>query len=95
MSKLIPSALPDVDGARPTQENIVVAQCRLRQLDHPRNNVRIRLNTTVVRRQAGARQAGASLAKVDYVHDRRDGAAERVRATHVIMACWNRVTARW
>jgi spermidine dehydrogenase len=90
VSKLIPSAMGDVDGARPTQDTILVSRCDYSQLDQRRNSVRIRLNSTVVDVKPGhGRKDSAS---VVYVNG--SGSAERVRATHVVMACWNRVTAR-
>ena len=54
VSKLIPNAIADVDGARPTQENIVKAACDYTQLDRPGNAVRIRLNSLVTEVKPGA-----------------------------------------
>ena len=90
VSKLIPSAFPNVAGARPTQENIVVAQCRYRQLDRPNHNVRIRLNSTVVHVKPG--NSKRNHAKITYVTSAARASA--CARKHVIMACWNRVTAR-
>jgi spermidine dehydrogenase len=90
VSKLIPNAMDDVDGARPTQDTILQSRCDYSQLDQRGNGVRIRLNSTVVDVRAGHGRKDA--ASVVYVND--CGSAERVRATHVVMACWNRVTAR-
>ncbi|MDH2415424.1 NAD(P)-binding protein [Nocardioides sp. CER19] len=90
VSRLIPNAICDVDGARPDQETIVKAVVAYDQLDRRTNHVRIRLNSTVVRVEPGRTRGGK--ATVTYV--RRDGVGERVRARHVVMACWNRVTAR-
>jgi spermidine dehydrogenase len=90
VSKLIPQAIGDVDGARPTQDTILVARADYRQLDRRGNHVRIRLNRTVVDVKPARRHADR--AEVVYVD--HHGKAERVRATHVVMACWNRVTAR-
>jgi spermidine dehydrogenase len=90
VSKLIPNAMGDVDGARPTQDTILKSQCDYSQLDQRRNPVRVRLNSTVVDVKAGHGRKDA--ASVVYVNC--DGNAERVRAKHVVMACWNRVTAR-
>ena len=93
VSKLIPSAIGDVNGARPNQETILVAKADYGELDRCEHDVRIRLNHTVVDvRPAHGRH---KLAEVVYVRtggDCRRG--ERVRAKHVVMACWNRVTAR-
>lgn len=95
VSKLIPAAFPDVDGGRPTQENIVKARCDYSQLDLPANTVRIRLNSLVLNVEPGDRRGG--LATVDYLPlgggDPRRPAGFRACGTHVIMACWNRVTA--
>jgi spermidine dehydrogenase len=88
VSKLIPQAFPDVDGDRPNQVNIVKAPCDYSKLDRRNNAVSIRLNSTVFR----VKPAGpGGLGKVDYIDG--EGKGKRVRATHVVMACWNRVTA--
>jgi spermidine dehydrogenase len=92
VSKLIPASFPDVDGGRPNQENIVKAVCDYTQLDRPDNTVRIRLNSLVI----GVKPAGKNdrFAEVVYtpVGDGKP-TGFRVRASHVVMACWNRVTA--
>jgi spermidine dehydrogenase len=95
VSKLIPAAFPDVDGGRPNQENIVKAQCDYSQLDRPGNTVRIRLNSLVVRVKPGNPNGGTP-AQVDYqiVGGTAPVNGFRAHATHVIMACWNRVTAQ-
>ncbi len=87
VSSLIPKAFPDVDGARPNYVNIVKAPCRYSELDRKSNDVRIRLNSTVIN-VVPARRRG--LSEIDYVNA---GKGKRVRARHVVMACWNRVTA--
>jgi spermidine dehydrogenase len=94
VSKLIPNAIGDVGGARPTQETILVADADYRQLDKRSNDVRIRLRHTVVdvRPAKGGRHKLAEIVYVPTGGDCRRG--ERVRARHVVMACWNRVTAR-
>jgi spermidine dehydrogenase len=94
VSKLIPNAIGDVGGARPTQETILVADADYGQLDKRSNSVRIRLRHTVVdvRPAKGGRH---KLAEIVYVLTGGDGRrGQRVRARHVVMACWNRVTAR-
>ncbi|MDR0359246.1 MAG: hypothetical protein LBJ87_07270 [bacterium] len=89
VSKLIPNAFADVDGARPNQETIVEAVCDYTQLDRPSNPVRIRLQSAVSRVRPADQSGG--LAEVEYI----DGnGGWRVRGTHVVMACYNRVTAR-
>jgi spermidine dehydrogenase len=82
VGKLIPGSVPDAD-----METIVNARTDYTKLDRPGNNVRIRLNSLVFRVKPGKRR---ELTKVDYV---LDGKARRVHARHVVMACWNRVTA--
>jgi spermidine dehydrogenase len=101
LSRLIPDAVPDVDGGRPNQENVVKAVTDYSQLDRRRNDVRIRLKSLVFRVEAARDGHGRHgrhgrrkrhLAEVDYlVRGERFG--RRVRARHVVMACWNRVTA--
>jgi spermidine dehydrogenase len=93
LSKLIPSAIGDVNGARPNQETILAARADYSELDERGHKVRIRLNHTVVNvRPAKGRH---KLAEIVYVRTGGDGRrGERVRAKHVVMACWNRVTAR-
>ncbi|HEX5619538.1 MAG TPA: NAD(P)-binding protein [Solirubrobacteraceae bacterium] len=93
VSKLIPSAIGDVNGARPNQETILVAKADYSELDRRDHKVRIRLNNTVV--DVKPAHGRNKLAEVTYVRtggDCRTG--ERVLAKHVVMACWNRVTAR-
>jgi spermidine dehydrogenase len=92
VGKLIPGTIGDVDGAPPTQENIVKAAADYTKLDRPGNAVRIRLNSFVHRVKPGEKgRRGHDLAKVDYL---LDGKSRRVEARHVVMACWNRVTAQ-
>jgi spermidine dehydrogenase len=94
VSKLIPAAVPDVDGARPTQETIVKATTDYSKLDLRSSSVRIRLRSLVAHVQPRGKR-GRKPAEITYVV-LGDGsrAGFRVRANHVIMACWNRVTAQ-
>jgi spermidine dehydrogenase len=85
VSRLIPDAF---EGPAPTQETIVTARCHYDRLDRAANDVRIRLNSFVFNVRPAGR--GRALAAVDYV---LGGQGRRVRARHVVMACWNRVTA--
>ncbi len=90
LSKLIPAAVADVGGARPDQETIVVAKTDYSALDRPGKPVRVRLNALVTR----VKPSNGDHASVDYLHTAGDRPrAYRVQAGHVIMACWNRVTA--
>ncbi|UJA19431.1 NAD(P)/FAD-dependent oxidoreductase [Thermoleophilia bacterium SCSIO 60948] len=88
VSKMIPAAFPDVDGARPNQETIVKAECDYSQLDRPNRPVRVRLNSLVTNVAPARRDGG--WANVEYLDA---GKGRRVKARHVVMACWNRVTA--
>jgi len=88
VSRLIPSTFPD---GTPDQENVVTARCDYSQLDQSSSPVRIRLNSTVFRVTPASRKGGT--AKIDY-EDMGTGKGYSVRATHVVMACWNRVTAQ-
>ena len=90
-AKLIPASFPDVDGGRPNQENIVKAGCDYTQLDRPANTVRIRLNSLVIRGQARPPRRTSRRSSTPIGGS---GEAYRVRAQHVVMACWNRVTAQ-
>jgi spermidine dehydrogenase len=87
VGKLIPGSISDVGGAPPTMETIVNAKADYTKLDRPGNHVRIRLNSLVHRVKPGK---GREKTKVDYI---LDGKSHRVEARHVVMACWNRVTA--
>jgi spermidine dehydrogenase len=88
VSRLIPASFPD---GQPNQENVVAARCDYTQLDRPDNNVRIRLNSLVFQVKAGERKG--DYAKIEY-EDVQTGAGYFVHAKHVVMACWNRVTAQ-
>ena len=92
---------------RPDQLSIVKAQALYPELDNPRNHVRVRLNSTVFSVEPCKDRKGYS--PVDYVLNRVPGTdrhhhhhghhgngkneGRRVWARHVVMACWNRVTA--
>jgi spermidine dehydrogenase len=97
MNRLIPGAVSSPGGAALDQENVVNAVTDYSKLDRRANSVRIRLNSLVFRvKPGGTRHRHGDrrkrLAEVDYLIDgERHG--RRVRATHVVMACWNRVTA--
>ncbi len=66
-----------------SMEDVVTARSRYDLLDRPANEVRVRLNSTVVR----ARNDAAT-GDVDIVYQ-RGGALESVRADHCVLACWN------
>mgnify|MGYP002622287768 CR=1 FL=1 len=76
-----------VSGAIPgsTMEDLVLARADYDALDDEGSKARIRLNSTAV----DVRHAqGGSHVDVTYV---RNGEAERVRARHAILACYNRM----
>jgi spermidine dehydrogenase len=89
VSKLIPDSFAPVDGGPPNQENVVKAICDYTTLDRPGNTVRIRLNSMVFRVKPA--KSNRDEAIVEYIVA---GRGKRVRGKHVIMACWNRVTAK-
>jgi spermidine dehydrogenase len=89
VAKLIPAAIPDVDGGRPNQENIVKATTDYSKLDLPANSIRIRLNSMVFRVKPAKDWRDNAI--VEYVVG---GKGKRVVGKHVVMACWNRVTAK-
>lgn len=66
-----------------TMEDIVLAKARYEELDRPRHRVRIRLNSTVVRVVNGS--SGVELGYLGT----SDRALHRLRAKHVVMACFN------
>jgi spermidine dehydrogenase len=96
LARLIPGSVLD-GGAIPDQETVVRTKVDYSKLDRRGNDVRIRLNSLVVRVQPGHGRGRKGLASVDYtpVGERSwSQKGYRVHARHVIMACWNRVTAQ-
>lgn len=77
--KLVPAAAPGSTG-----EDIVRARLDYSALDRPGSPCRIRLRSTAVR----VREGGGGPGSVTYV---REGAEVRVRARHIVLACYNRV----
>jgi spermidine dehydrogenase len=77
---LVPAAIPGR-----SMEDIVLAETRYDELDRPRNSVRIRLMNTVVRvvNSDGAVELG--------VITNADRSLHRLRARHVVLACFNMV----
>lgn len=78
--KLIPEAVPGK-----SMEDLVLAKVDYSLLDQEISNTRIRLNSTVVNVQHTPDEAEVD---VTYV---RGGKPERVRAKHVVMACYNHI----
>ena len=79
--RLIPKAMP---GS--TAEDIVMARADYSALDQARSDVRIRLESTVVRVEHDGDPASATGATVSYV---RRGRLEQVKARGVVLACWH------
>jgi spermidine dehydrogenase len=90
LDRLIPGSIRDVDGEPLNQENVVNAEADYSRLDRKHNDVRIRLNSLVF--MVKPARSGQRHATVEYL-ELKGGKGRRVRARHVIMACWNRVTA--
>ncbi len=80
---LIPGSLPG-----DTMNDSVPMRVRYSTLDRAENDVRIRLNSTVVNAHHVGERAKANAVDVTYV---RDGQAHRVRAGTCVMACYNSV----
>ena len=66
--------------------DVVTAQFDYRCLDDPGNNVRVRLNSTVVNVSHNGDPGRAQDCSITYV---RGGSAQRVRAKQVVLACYN------
>ena len=80
---LIPGSLPG-----DTMNDSVPTRVRYSTLDRADNDVRIRLNSTVVNARHVGDRAKAKALDVTYV---RDGQAHRVRGRTCVMACYNAV----
>ncbi len=83
--QLIPEAAPGSD-----MEDIVTSQFDYRKLDAQRSATRIRLSSTVVR----VRHINDKLSNPVDVTYIRDGKAHGVRASKVVMACYNALVPR-
>lgn len=79
--KLLADAIPGR-----TSEDIVTAKVRYDKLDQPKNDIRIRLNSTVVRVKHLGEVASAKEVEVAYVEK---GTLCTVRAANCVLACWN------
>jgi spermidine dehydrogenase len=84
---LVRSLIPDAAPGS-TMEDIVTAKMDYGKLDSKASKIRVRLSSTGVRVKHRGSPESASEVDVVYV---RDGQAEKVRAGHVVMGCWNAV----
>jgi len=84
---LVRSLIPGSAGGS-TMEDIVTAKMDYGRLDTADSKVRLRLSSTGVRVKHRGDPESASEVDVVYV---RDGRAEKVRGSHVVMGCWNAV----
>ena len=83
VAKLVPGAL---DAA--TDAEFLTAWTDYSKLDQRRNNVRIRLNSTVVRAEHARHRGKEQHVDVVYV-DHESGRLRGVRAKHLFFGCWN------
>jgi spermidine dehydrogenase len=81
--RLRPDAVPGH-----SMEDLVTAKVEYGRLDRPNAPVRIRLNSSVVRVQHLGTPGSAKEVEVTYTGP---GGLRKVRAGHVVLACWHRV----
>jgi len=81
VNRLIPDVAPGSDA-----ESLVLARFDYTRLDRPENDVRIRLESTVVDVHHAGDPAASDDVVVTYVHD---GRSYEVRGRGVVMACYN------
>jgi spermidine dehydrogenase len=82
---LVRSLIPECAPGH-TMEDIVTAKINYARLDNPQNNVRIRLNSTVVAAKHVGDPSNAKEVEVTYV---LAGQAHKLRGAHCVMACYN------
>src|SRR5262249_54862237 len=83
--ELIAEAIPGLSA-----EDIITAGVAYDRLDNPRNHVRIRLNSTVVRAENVKIHNSGSEVLVSYA-DNTSGKVFSVRSRSCVLACWNMV----
>ena len=84
---LVKKIIPNV-GPGDSAEEIVLSKFNYAELDKPSNNVRVRLNSTVVNVQHDGDPKTSSNVFVNYVNDNK---SYRVKAKGVVMACYNMI----
>jgi len=82
--QLIPQALPGH-----TMEDISLARLNYAELDNPHHKVRIRLHSTAVKVAHQGNPDSADKVTISYADEQ--GKLFSVNASHVVLACWNRV----
>jgi spermidine dehydrogenase len=88
IARLLVRSLVPGSASGSTMEDIVTARMDYGVFDDPESRVRVRLSSTGVRVKHRGDPSSASEVEVIYV---RDGRAEKVRGSHVVMGCWNAV----
>jgi len=84
---MIPEVAPSVTESK-SAEDLILAAFDYSVLDDPENDTRIRLNATVIEVKHEGPVDQAEQVAVTYIFD---GQPHRVKASNVIMACWNMV----
>ena len=84
---MVKKMIPDV-GPGETAEEIVLSEFDYAELDKRTNNVRIRLNSTVVNVEHGGDPKNSDEVFVNYINDNK---SYQVRGKGVVMACYNMI----
>lgn len=84
---LVKKMIPNV-GKGDNAEEIVTSKFKYKELDKSSNNVRVRLNSTVVNVKHGGDPKSSSEVFVNYI---KDNESYEVRGKGVIMACYNMI----
>ena len=90
IARLLVRKMISASASGTTMEDIVTSTFNYNELDRSDNNIRIRLNSTVIRAQ---HQRNDLNAKVDISYY-QDGKVYRVEAKNCIMACYNAIIPR-
>ena len=82
---LVRKMIPAV-AAGNTMDDIVLSRFKYDQLDQPQANVRLRLNSTVIKAEHQGTAEKSSGVKITYIHQKQ---TYQVTARHCVMACYN------
>ena len=82
---IVKKMIPDVAKGNSAEE-LVLSKFKYAELDKSSNEVRIRLNSTVVNVQHGGDPKDSSEVFVDYINDNK---SYQVKGKNVVMACYN------